>query len=121
MIGKKPPVDAERATNGPTGAVENEEEKEGGGKEENEEEKAEVGKEEKEVEKVEDGEGKREEASGQQPEEAAEVFQLPQRLAAAYEHLEEAFKRLQTGEYEDSWNLVATATSLFNSVGICLL
>ncbi|KAL5961081.1 Mitochondrial import receptor subunit TOM70 [Taenia solium] len=49
------------------------------------------------------------------PVEAEEVFKLPKKLASAYTHLEEAFKKLQISEYEESWNLVATAVKLFNS------
>ncbi|VDK22687.1 unnamed protein product [Taenia asiatica] len=83
-------------------------------KEDSEKDTEEEGEEKKE-ERKDDGEGERKEVNEQQPVEAEEVFKLPKKLASAYTHLEEAFKKLQISEYEESWNLVATAVKLFNS------
>ncbi|KAL5105889.1 Mitochondrial import receptor subunit TOM70 [Taenia crassiceps] len=114
IIKKDLPTDAERVANGPTGAVANaeeESEKEGKSEEDGEEERQQDGQREKEGEL----EGERKAANGQQPEEVEKVFKLPRRLASAYEHLEEAFNKLQTGDYEESWNLVESAVKSFNS------
>ncbi|KAH9279487.1 Mitochondrial import receptor subunit TOM70 [Echinococcus granulosus] len=48
-------------------------------------------------------------------EKAEEVFNLPRKLASAYEQLEKAFEKLHAGEYEASWELVETAVKDFNS------
>ncbi|CDS43297.1 mitochondrial import receptor subunit tom70 [Echinococcus multilocularis] len=55
------------------------------------------------------------EAVEENSEKAEEVFNLPRKLASAYEQLEKAFEKLHAGEYEASWKLVETAVKDFNS------
>ncbi|VDM33183.1 unnamed protein product [Hydatigera taeniaeformis] len=57
----------------------------------------------------------KEEEEEEEEEKTEEVFKLPQKLASAYTHLEEAFRKLQIYDYEESWKLASTAVKEFNS------